>query len=196
MIEINLLKDLGDTSSGVAGQVPVDPVDAIKKICIIAIPIVISVGAGVMFNNLKNIAKIEVQTVLDNKKAELAQLDKIIKDIEGVTEETNKLDDKLQKMKEIFDLRILNVKALDSIKVNIPNQIFLSRISINTNNDTLKLSGIAESNETIKQFITKLNTDSAFEEGKVLLDMERKIENSIEFEVSAKILRIKYAQNQ
>ena len=99
-------------------------------------------------------------------------------------------------MKEIFDLRIMNIKALDSIRVNIPNQIFLKKLSINTNNDTLKMTGMAESSEAIKQFVGKLSVDPAFEEGKVLLDLERKVVDAIEFEVSAKVFRKKYAKNQ
>ena len=195
MIEINLLKDLGDASSGVGGAVPVDPADAIKKICVIAIPLVISIGAGVFFNNLKSVKRSELQAQLDSKKGELTQLDNIITDINKITKESEEIDKKLQRMKEIFDLRILNIKALDAIKVNIPNQIFLKKLSVNTNNDTLKMTGVAESSESIREFIAKLNKDVAFEEGKVVLDLERVISNATEFEISAKIIRIKYAKN-
>ena len=59
MIEINLLKDLGDASSGMKSQAsaPADVADVVKKVFVIAIPIVISIGAGVVFNTMKTIKK-------------------------------------------------------------------------------------------------------------------------------------------
>lgn len=199
MIEVNLLKDLDDAASKgdavkkyVAG---VDMSDAIKKTFCIMIWLVICIAVGKVYSMVETVKKDERQATLDAKNNEVLEIENRLKMISSMNEETQKINLKLQQIKEIFELRISPLKAIDAIRVNIPEQVFLKHLNIDNNSGDLKVSGSSASSDAIKQFIAQLDSDSTFDQDKVLLDRESVGSDAIQFDISAKVFRGQYAKN-
>ncbi len=199
MIEVNLLKDLDDAASKsdavkkyVSG---VDMSDAIKKMFCILIWLVICVGAGKVYSVIETVNRDERQATLDSKNNEALEIENKLKMISGMSEESQKIDLQLQKIKEIFELRISPLRAIDAVRVNIPEQVFLKNLNVDNNTGSLKISGLSASSDAIKQFVSQLGSDSTFDQDQVLLDRESIGSDAIQFDISAKISGRQYAQN-
>ena len=199
MIEVNLLKDLDDAASAgdavkkyVSG---VDMSDAIKKIFCIMIWLVICVAAGKVYSTIKTVARDTLQAALDTKNNEKVEIENNLKVISDMSEESQKIDLQLQQIKEMFELRISPLRAIDAVRAHIPDQVFLKNLNMDNNIGSLKISGSSASSDAIRQFVAQLDSDSAFDQDQVLLDRESANLNEIQFDISAKVFRRQYAQN-
>ena len=193
MININLLKDLNENSNKFKKRkITVDvsgKAFVIKRIMLLFVPLLVAFVGGKVFTFFEKNEKIKHETILSDKKKELVEIEQKLKIIEGIIAETESIDEKLKDLKGVFDLRVVNTKVLDAIRAHIPDQVYLTRLEISTRDHTMNISGVADTNESITDFVDRLNKDPSFVAGSVLIG---KVTGTArrEFDISARSFKV------
>lgn len=96
---------------------------------------------------------------------EITKLDKIIKEIQDLEKEREKLVARMQVIQELQQSRPKVVKVFDSLVRAVPEGIHLE--SVNRQGDVLTLQGVAQSNARVSVLMRQLDSDPEFNESKL-----------------------------
>ena len=96
---------------------------------------------------------------------EIAQLDKIIKEIQDLEKARERLVARMQVIQELQRSRPKVVKVFDSLVRTVPEGIHLE--NVNRQGDVLTLQGVAQTNARVSVFMNQLDGDVEFNESKL-----------------------------
>ena len=119
-----------------------------------------------------NLREREVDAQIATVKAELRKLDKVIRDINRIKKEKEKLEKKIQIIGSLERGRMGAAMVMDEISRRVPEKVWLEKMS--KNGRSLKLEGIALDEETIANFMTSL------EKSKYIKSVELEVTERIE----------------
>lgn len=96
---------------------------------------------------------------------EITKLDKIIKEIQDLEKNRERLIARMQVIQELQQSRPKAVKVFDSLVRTVPEGIHLE--TVNRQGDVLTLQGVAQSNARVSVFMNQLDADVEFNESKL-----------------------------
>lgn len=106
---------------------------------------------------------------------EIAKLDVIIREIQNLETQRDRLIARMQVIEELQLRRPKVVKVFDSIVRNVPEGIHLETVSRQGNR--LEFQGVAQSNARVSVFMRQLDSDSEFNESKLRVVQRTSSEN-------------------
>ena len=196
MVDVNLLKDLGTRTGGIKAKEyhlrkAIDWIDVVKKILLCALPIVLCIVGGRFYFYYRSLEVSQLRSVIEQKKAEIVQLDEKLKVSGSLNNENNDIKNKIDELKRIFFLRHLVVKILDSVRASIPDNIHLKKLDFQNNNQTVYLSGISSDRNGINTFRTNLNRYPVFDYQQINVTSEKLVNDGeaevVDFDITARL---------
>ncbi|MCK4507478.1 MAG: PilN domain-containing protein, partial [Desulfuromonadales bacterium] len=121
----------------------------------------------------------DVQQQIDRKKSEIAQLQKVIKEVKNFEKRQKDLRAKLVVLEKLKTARVGPVYLLDELYRAMPDKIWLTKFK--EGSGKAKISGIGSSEETVALFMGNLEA-SPFYEGVELKVIKQKVQNKIKFQ--------------
>lgn len=104
--------------------------------------------------------KTEREAQIADKRKELAQLDKIIGEVNEFTSKKKELEDKLQIIEQLKKGKTGPVRALDDLATEIPNRVWLTKLD--EKGGSMTLEGMAIDHEDVSAFMKALQKSKYF----------------------------------
>ena len=120
----------------------------------------------------------DMQKQIDQKKSEIARLQKVIKEVKDFETRQKDLRAKLNVLEQLKTARVGPVYLLDELYKAVPDKLWLTKFKEGSGN--AQISGIGASEETVALFMRNLEA-SEFYSGVELKVIKQKTENKIKF---------------
>lgn len=148
------------------------------QLMVVALLLIVTVsicGAAYMHT----ISKVDdMQKQIDQKKAEIAQLQKVIKEVKDFEKRQKDLRAKLNVLDQLKAARVGPVHLLDELYKAMPDKLWLTNFK--ESSGRAQVSGIGASEETVALFMRNLEA-SEFYSGVELKVIKQRTENNIKF---------------
>ena len=148
------------------------------QLMVVALVLVVALGVcGVAYTQI--IGKVDdMQKQIDRKKSEIAQLQKVIKEVKDFEKRQKDLRAKLDVLEQLKNARVGPVYLLDELYKALPEKLWLTKFKEGSGN--AQISGIGVSEETVALFMRNLEA-SEFYEGVELKVTKQKVQDKIKF---------------
>jgi type IV pilus assembly protein PilN len=149
------------------------------QLLVVALVMIVSVGiCGAAYMHI--VGEVEdMQTKIDRKKSEIAQLQRVIKEVKNFEKRQKDLRAKLNVLEKLKTARVGPVYLLDELYKAMPDKLWLTKFK--EGSGKAKISGIGSSEETVALFMRNLEA-SEFYEGVELKVIKQKVQNKIKFQ--------------
>jgi type IV pilus assembly protein PilN len=171
------------------------PVRAAKKkeavqrhLALFAIGLVLVLGAFLVMYKIKDNALAGVEQQNSRLEAEIANLKKIIGEVEVYKEQEVLLEKKLEVIRTLKANKIGPVHMLDQLATRIPEKLWLSTLQESSKKVTLK--GVSINNEVIATFMSRMEESDYFAEV-YLVSIQARPEGDLklkEFTITSKLI--------
>ena len=149
------------------------------QLMVVVLVLIVSVGiCGAAYMHIVGEVD-DVQQQIDRKKSEIAQLQKVIKEVKNFEKRQKDLRAKLGVLEKLKTARVGPVYLLDELYRAMPDKIWLTKFK--EGSGKAKISGIGSSEETVALFMGNLEA-SPFYEGVELKVIKQKVQNKIKFQ--------------
>lgn len=98
--------------------------------------------------------------LLSEKQARKAELDKVLQTVARLEATKKKLDQKVKVIQDLKDKQQAAVRMMDEISKALPDNVWLTRMTFNT--DVLNLEGSASTNDLVADFIDNMKASNYF----------------------------------
>lgn len=148
------------------------------QLLIIALVLIVSFGVcGAAYMHI--VGKVDdMQKRIDQKKSEISQLQKVIKEVQDFEKRQKDLRAKLNVLEQLKTARVGPVYLLDELYKAIPDKLWLTKFKEGTGN--AQISGIGSSEETVALFMRNLEASESYE-GVELKVIKQKVQDKIKF---------------
>jgi type IV pilus assembly protein PilN len=148
------------------------------QLMVVALVLIVTVGiCGAAYTHI--IGEVDdMQVQIDQKKAEIAQLQKVIKEVKNFEKRQKDLRAKLSVLEKLKTARVGPVYLLDELYKAIPDKLWLTKFK--EGSGKAQISGIGASEETVALFMRRLEA-SEFYSGVELKVIKQKTQNKIKF---------------
>jgi type IV pilus assembly protein PilN len=149
------------------------------QLLVVALVMIVSVGiCSAAYMHI--VGEVEdMQTKIDRKKSEIAQLQRVIKEVKNFEKRQKDLRAKLNVLEKLKTARVGPVYLLDELYKAMPDKLWLTKFK--EGSGKAKISGIGSSEETVALFMRNLEA-SEFYEGVELKVIKQKVQNKIKFQ--------------
>lgn len=171
------------------------PVRAAKKkeaiqrhLALFAIGLVLVLGASLVMYKVKDNALAGVEQQNSRLEAEIANLKKIIGEVEVYKEQEVLLEKKLEVIRTLKANKIGPVHMLDQLATRIPEKLWLS--TLQESNKKVTLKGVSINNEVIATFMSRMEESDYFAEV-YLVSIQARPEGDLklkEFTITSKLI--------
>lgn len=171
------------------------PVRAAKKkeavqrhLALFAIGLVLVLGASLVMYKIKDNALAGVEQQNSRLEAEIANLKKIIGEVEVYKEQEVLLEKKLEVIRTLKANKIGPVHMLDQLATRIPEKLWLS--TLQESNKKVTLKGVSINNEVIATFMSRMEESDYFAEV-YLVSIQARPEGDLklkEFTITSKLI--------
>jgi type IV pilus assembly protein PilN len=171
------------------------PVRAAKKkeavqrhLALFAIGLVLVLGASLVMYKVKDNALVGVEQQNSRLEAEIANLKKIIGEVEVYKEQEVLLEKKLEVIRTLKANKIGPVHMLDQLATRIPEKLWLS--TLQESNKKVTLKGVSINNEVIATFMSRMEESDYFAEV-YLVSIQARPEGDLklkEFTITSKLI--------
>ncbi len=171
------------------------PVRAAKKkeavqrhLALFAIGLVLVLGASLVMYKVKDNALVGVEQQNSRLEAEIANLKKIIGEVEVYKEQEVLLEKKLEVIRTLKANKIGPVHMLDQLATRIPEKLWLS--TLQESNKKVTLKGVSINNEVIATFMSRIEESDYFAEV-YLVSIQARPEGDLklkEFTITSKLI--------
>ena len=171
------------------------PVRAAKKkeavqrhLALFAIGLVLVLGAFLVMYKIKDNALAGVEQQNSRLEAEIANLKKIIGEVEVYKEQEVLLEKKLEVIRTLKANKIGPVHMLDQLATRIPEKLWLS--TLQESNKKVTLKGVSINNEVIATFMSRMEESDYFAEV-YLVSIQARPEGDLklkEFTITSKLI--------
>lgn len=120
----------------------------------------------------------DMQTQINQKKSQIAQLQKIIKEVKDFEKRQKDLRSKLNVLEQLKAARVGPVYLLDELYNAMPDKLWLTKFKEGSGKATI--SGIGSSEETVALFMRNLEASEVYE-GVELKVIKQKVQDKIKF---------------
>ncbi len=149
------------------------------QLMVVVLVLIVSVGiCGAAYMHIVGEVD-DMQQQIDRKKSEIAQLQKVIKEVKNFEKRQKDLRAKLGVLEKLKTARVGPVYLLDELYRAMPDKIWLTKFK--EGSGKAKISGIGSSEETVALFMGNLEA-SPFYEGVELKVIKQKVQNKIKFQ--------------
>jgi type IV pilus assembly protein PilN len=139
------------------------PVRQVKKreegrqfiVALVGVMVIALLGNGYWYLRLSG-DRDKRQRKLDDTNQRIAQLEKVIGEVNNLNKRKKEVEDKLKVLDDLRTLRTGPIKLLDALATAIPKKVFVTEFEGKA--ETLKLVGQAESLDDVSDFMRGLNT--------------------------------------
>ena len=148
------------------------------QLLVVVLVLIVSVGiCSAAYMHI--VGKVEdMQTKINRKKSEIAQLQKVIKEVKNFEKRQKDLRAKLNVLEKLKTARVGPVYLLDELYKAMPDKLWLTKFK--EGSGKAKISGIGSSEETVALFMRNLEASDFFE-GVELKVIKQKVQNKIKF---------------
>jgi type IV pilus assembly protein PilN len=148
------------------------------QLMVVALVLIVTVGiCGAAYTHIVGEVD-DMHEQIDQKKAEIAKLQKVIKEVKDFEKRQKDLRAKLNVLKQLKAARVGPVYLLDELYKAIPDKLWLTKFK--EGSGRAQISGIGASEETVALFMRRLEA-SEFYSGVELKVIKQKTENNIKF---------------
>jgi len=148
------------------------------QLMVVVLVLIISAGiCGAAYMHI--VGEVEdMQQQINRKKAEIAKLQKVIKEVKNFEKRQKDLRAKLDVLEKLKTARIGPVYLLDELYKAMPDKLWLTNLK--EGSGKAKISGIGSSEETVALFMKNLEASKSFE-GVELKVTKQKVQDKIKF---------------
>ena len=148
------------------------------QLMVVVLVLIVTVGiCGAAYTHIVGEVD-DMQVQIDQKKAEIAQLQKVIKEVKDFEKRQKDLRAKLNVLEQLKTARVGPVYLLDELYKAIPDKLWLTKFK--EGSGKAQISGIGASEETVALFMRRLEA-SEFYSGVELKVIKQKTQNKIKF---------------
>jgi len=145
----------------------------------IALVLIVTVGiCGAAYSHIVGEVD-DVQKQIDQKKSEIAKMQKVIKEVKDFEKRQKDLRAKLDVLETLKTARIGPVYLLDELYKAIPEKLWLTNFKEGSGN--AQISGIGASEQTVAIFMRNLEESGSFE-GVELKVTKQRVQDNIKFQ--------------
>jgi len=149
------------------------------QLMVIVLVLIVTVGVcGAAYTHIVG-AVDDVQVQIDQKKSQIAQLQKAIREVKDFEKRQKDLRAKLNVLEELKTARIGPVYLLDELYKAIPEKLWLTKFK--EGSGRAQISGIGASEKTVATFMRNLEESGSFE-GVELKVTKQRVQDNIKFQ--------------
>ena len=149
------------------------------QLMVIVLVLIVTVGVcGAAYTHIVG-AVDDVQVQIDQKKSQIAQLQKAIREVKDFEKRQKDLRAKLDVLEELKTARIGPVYLLDELYKAIPEKLWLTKFK--EGSGKAQISGIGASEQTVATFMRNLEESGSFE-GVELKVTKQRVQDNIKFQ--------------
>ena len=125
-----------------------------------AAALIVTIVICIVWTAIRSSEAEEKKAQIVEKQQELAQLDKIIGEVNEFTTKKKELEEKLKIIEDLRKGKTGPVRALDDLATEIPNRVWLEKMT--ENNGSVTLEGVAIDHEDVSAFMKSLQKSKYF----------------------------------
>jgi len=149
------------------------------QLMVIVLVLIVTVGVcGAAYTHIVG-AVDDVQVQIDQKKSQIAQLQKAIREVKDFEKRQKDLRAKLDVLEKLKTARIGPVYLLDELYKAIPEKLWLTKFK--EGSGKAQISGIGASEQTVATFMRNLEESGSFE-GVELKVTKQRVQDNIKFQ--------------
>jgi type IV pilus assembly protein PilN len=149
------------------------------QMMVVVLVLIITVGlCGAAYMQVTGQVK-DMQAKVDAKKAEIARLQKVIREVKDFEQRQKDLRAKLDVLEKLKDSRVGPLYLLDELYKALPDKVWLTKFREGGGN--VSLSGVGANEETVAEFMRKLEASDLYS-GVELRVTKQRVDNNIKFQ--------------